>query len=55
MLVASHDLLMVSELLPRMIIMDEGRIVADSLTANLLIDKKLLEAHGLEKPWNPPM
>jgi len=34
MLVASHDLRMVSELLPRMIIMDEGHIVADGLTAN---------------------
>lgn len=50
MLVASHDLRMVSELLPRMIIMDAGRIVADGPTVNLLKDEKLLEAHGLEKP-----
>ncbi len=50
MLVASHDLRMVSELFPRMIIMDDGRIVADGPTANLLKDEKLLEAHGLEKP-----
>ena len=29
MLIASHDLAMVHEAFPRMIIMDEGRIVAD--------------------------
>jgi cobalt/nickel transport system ATP-binding protein len=50
MLVASHDLRMVSELIPRMVIMDEGRIVADGPTVNLMKDEKLLEAHGLEKP-----
>jgi cobalt/nickel transport system ATP-binding protein len=50
MLVSSHDLAMVRELLPRMIIMDEGRIVADGLTEELMKDGKLLGAHGLEKP-----
>jgi cobalt transport protein ATP-binding subunit len=50
MLVASHDLRMVSELLPRLVIMDEGRIVADGPTRELMGDEKLLEAHGLEKP-----
>ena len=50
MLVSSHDLLMVRELFPRMVIMDEGRIVADGLTVDLMNDPALLEAHGLEKP-----
>ena len=50
MLVSTHDLLMVSELFPRMIIMDEGRIVADGPTETLLADEPLLEAHGLEMP-----
>ncbi|MFZ5820542.1 MAG: energy-coupling factor ABC transporter ATP-binding protein [Chloroflexota bacterium] len=50
MLVSSHDLLMVRELFPRMIVMDEGKIVADGLTADLMNDQALLEAHGLEKP-----
>jgi cobalt/nickel transport system ATP-binding protein len=50
MLVSSHDLAMVRELLPRMVVMDEGRIVADGPTAQLLEDEALLEAHGLEKP-----
>jgi cobalt/nickel transport system ATP-binding protein len=50
MLVSSHDLAMVRELLPRMVIMDEGRIAADGPTIELMQDEKLLEAHGLEKP-----
>ncbi len=49
MLVSSHDLAMVRELLPRMVVMDEGKIVADGPTAELMKDEKLLEAHGLEK------
>jgi cobalt/nickel transport system ATP-binding protein len=50
MLVSSHDLLMVRELFPRMVIMDEGKIVADGQTADFMNDEALLEAHGLEKP-----
>jgi cobalt/nickel transport system ATP-binding protein len=50
MLVSSHDLAMVRDLFPRMVIMDEGRIVADGPTAALMEDGALLEAHGLEKP-----
>lgn len=49
MLVATHDLAMVAELLPRMVIMDEGRVVADGPTDSLLKDPKLLAAHGLEQ------
>jgi cobalt transport protein ATP-binding subunit len=50
MLASTHDLHMVQELFPRMVIMDEGRIVADGPTQELLSDEALLEAHGLEKP-----
>jgi cobalt/nickel transport system ATP-binding protein len=50
MLVSSHDMLMVRELFPRMVIMDEGRIVADGPTQELMNDEALLNAHGLEKP-----
>jgi len=50
MLVSSHDMLMVYELFPRMVIMDEGRIVADGPTGKLMRDGHLLEAHGLESP-----
>jgi len=50
MLVSTHDLAMVKELFPRTIIMDGGEIVADGLTASLLENVPLLEAHGLERP-----
>jgi cobalt/nickel transport system ATP-binding protein len=50
MLVSTHDLHMVEELFPRMIIMDEGSVVADGPTQVLLNDEALLVAHGLEKP-----
>ena len=50
LLVSTHDLAMVAEALPRMIIIDEGVVVADGLSAELLQDEALLEAHGLEKP-----
>lgn len=50
MLVSTHDMLMVKELFPRMVIMDEGRVVADGPTRALMADRVLLEAHGLEQP-----
>jgi cobalt/nickel transport system ATP-binding protein len=50
MLVSTHDMLMVRDLFPRMVIVDEGRIVADSPTEVLMNDVGLLEAHGLETP-----
>ncbi len=50
MLVSTHDMRMVRDLFERMIVMDEGRIVADGATGLLLNDAALLEAHGLEKP-----
>jgi cobalt/nickel transport system ATP-binding protein len=50
MLVSSHDLAMVRELLPRMVIMDEGCIVADGPTEELMKDGILLKTHGLENP-----
>jgi len=49
MLVSTHDMALVKELFPRTIVMDEGLIVADGLTREILEDEKLLEAHGLEK------
>jgi len=41
---------MVEELFPRTIVMDEGRVVADGLTMEILVNEELLTAHGLEKP-----
>jgi cobalt/nickel transport system ATP-binding protein len=50
MLISTHDMLMVRELFPRMVIMDEGYIVADGETLELMENEALLSAHGLEKP-----
>jgi len=50
MLVSTHDMAMVRELFPRTIVMDEGRVVADGLTMDILENETLLNAHGLEKP-----
>lgn len=50
MLVSTHDMLMVQELFERTIVMDEGWVVSDGPTAELMSDPALLEAHGLEKP-----
>ena len=49
MLVSTHDMRMVRDLFRRTVIMDEGQIVADGPTGQLLEDEALLNAHGLEK------
>jgi cobalt/nickel transport system ATP-binding protein len=46
--VSTHDLLMVRELFPRTVVMDQGSIVADGPSDQLLNDTALLEKHGLE-------
>ena len=48
MLVATHDERLVWRLCSRTVILDEGEIVADGPTADILNDASLLEAHGLE-------
>jgi len=50
MLVSTHDMRLVQELFPRMIVMDDGQIVADGMTNEILEDEKFLNEHGLEKP-----
>jgi ABC-type multidrug transport system ATPase subunit len=49
-LVSSHDMRLVKEVFPRVVIVDGGRIVADGASGALLGDDVLLEAHGLERP-----
>jgi cobalt/nickel transport system ATP-binding protein len=50
MIVATHDLPLVKELLPRTVIMDGGQVVASGPTAEILANAALLTAHGLEMP-----
>ncbi len=47
MITATHDIRLVAEVFPRMVVLDGGRLVADGLTDELLADEGLLEAHGL--------
>jgi len=49
-IIATHDLEMVVELCSRTVVLDQGRIVADGPTRDLLGDEQLMLAHGLEKP-----
>lgn len=49
-LVSTHDLRLVQELCSRMVVLDQGSVVADGPTEVLLADQQLLYAHGLEPP-----
>jgi energy-coupling factor transporter ATP-binding protein EcfA2 len=47
MLLATHDLPMIHRLCSRVLLMEEGNLIADRPTADLLADTELLTAHGL--------
>jgi len=49
-IVVTHDLLYAAELCPRSVILDDGRIVADGPTLELLADAPRLARHRLELP-----
>ena len=49
-LIATHDLDFVLDACTRVLLMDDGRIVADGRPDDLLRDRALLERHGLELP-----
>jgi cobalt/nickel transport system ATP-binding protein len=48
--IATHDLELVVELCPRVVLLDRGRVVTQGPTAELLADEELMLAHGLERP-----
>lgn len=50
LLVASHDLELILELCPRVLLLDAGRLHADGPARQVLGDERLLEEHGLELP-----
>lgn len=54
MLIAAHDLALVGRLCKRVAVIDQGRIVADGSTADILGDADLMEDHGLEVWRNNP-
>ncbi|MEO1286132.1 MAG: ATP-binding cassette domain-containing protein [Chloroflexota bacterium] len=49
-MVASHDLEMLLEVCDRVILLDEGTIIADGHPREIMSDADLMLAHGLEKP-----
>jgi len=51
-IIATHDLELVTEVCPRVFVMDAGRIVAEGQTAQILSDEALMLAHGLERPYS---
>lgn len=51
MLMVTHDLLYALQLCPRSVLVDDGAVVADRPTRELLADTELLARHRLELPW----
>lgn len=51
LVMVTHDLPYALQLCPRSVLLDEGRIVADGSTRDLLADEALLRAHRLELPY----
>ncbi|MGB7443322.1 MAG: ABC transporter ATP-binding protein [Coleofasciculaceae cyanobacterium] len=49
-LISSHDLELILEVCDRVILLNEGRIIADGKTSEVMANKQLMETHGLEKP-----
>jgi cobalt/nickel transport system ATP-binding protein len=50
MLVSTHDMRLVAEFFARTVVLDEGRVVGDGPTGEILGRPDFLEAHGLEAP-----
>jgi cobalt/nickel transport system ATP-binding protein len=50
LLIATHDLLLVRDLAPRTVVIDNGRVVYDGATPKLMRDKAKLADYGLELP-----
>jgi cobalt/nickel transport system ATP-binding protein len=48
--IVSHDLEMIIDLCPRVVLLDRGVVVADGPSAQILGDEELLRAHRLEAP-----
>jgi len=50
LLIASHDLEFILEVCNRVILLDEGRLIADGNPTQIMSKSDLMEAHGLECP-----
>jgi cobalt/nickel transport system ATP-binding protein len=50
LLIASHDLEFLLEVCDRVVLIDDGRVIADGNARDIMGNGPLMEAHGLEKP-----
>ncbi len=50
LLISSHDLEFVLEVCDRVLLIDDGKIIADGDPLDIMGDQALMENHGLEKP-----
>ncbi len=51
-IIASHDLELILQTCQRVILLDQGRLIADGSARHVLADTALMEAHGLEVPYS---
>ena len=49
-MVSAHDLEMILEVCDRVVLLDEGQILADGVPQEVMRNQPLMEAHGLEVP-----
>ncbi len=50
LLISSHDLEFILEVCDRVLLIDNGELIADGAAKTVMGDRDLMEAHGLEKP-----
>jgi len=50
LVIASHDLDAVLDLCDRVVLLEDGRLIAEGAAEQILTDRELLEAHSLELP-----
>ncbi len=50
LLISTHDMRLANDVCSRTLVLDEGQVVADGATHEIIHDAALMEAHGLETP-----
>jgi cobalt/nickel transport system ATP-binding protein len=50
-IIASHDLEMILDTCRRVVVLDHGRLIAEGPSDQVLSNRELLQAHGLEVPY----
>ena len=49
-MVSSHDLELILEVCDRVLLIDQGQVIADGPTQEIMGNSALMESHGLECP-----